>query len=80
LYETGLLDGVLAIPPEQVRMLIDGAVPRPVTPVYTELSHLLQIHLHRTLSGQETAAEGLRRAGDEMRDLLRRVGLAPDSA
>jgi multiple sugar transport system substrate-binding protein len=75
LYETTALAEALPIPIEQVRHLIDAAVPRPVTPVYSELSEILQVRLHRALSGQQTPAAALREAAREMRALLARAGL-----
>jgi multiple sugar transport system substrate-binding protein len=65
----------LPIPVAEARRVVLGAVPRPVTPVYTELSTLLQVHLHRALTRQEQPAEALARAAEEMQQLLNRVGL-----
>ena len=48
----------LAIPPAQAREIVEAAVPRPVTPVYTQLSEILQIQLHRALSRQAEPADG----------------------
>jgi multiple sugar transport system substrate-binding protein len=78
LYATGALAGVLPIPLEQIRQLLDAAVPRPVTPVYSELSEILQVRLHRALSGQQAPEAALREAAREIRTLLARAGLAPD--
>ena len=39
--------------------IIEAAVPRPVTPVYTQLSEILQIQLHRALSRQAEPAAAL---------------------
>jgi multiple sugar transport system substrate-binding protein len=76
LYDTGMLAGALPMPIEQVRQLLDAAVPRPVTPVYSELSEILQVRLHRALSGQQTPAGALREAAREIRALFTRSGLA----
>lgn len=76
LYEDGTLAEALAIPPEQARDIIERAVPRPVTPVYTELSEILQIRLHRALTQQQEPAEALADAAREMRELFERVGLS----
>ncbi|MGH7960462.1 MAG: extracellular solute-binding protein, partial [Candidatus Binatia bacterium] len=76
LYEDAALATALAIPPEQARRIIERAVPRPVTPVYTELSAILQIRLHRALTRQQEPAEALAEAAREMRELFERVGLA----
>jgi multiple sugar transport system substrate-binding protein len=78
LYATGALAGVLPIPLEQVSRLLDAAVPRPVTPVYSELSEILQVRLHRALSGQQAPAAALRDAAREIRTLLARTGLASE--
>jgi ABC-type glycerol-3-phosphate transport system substrate-binding protein len=65
----------LGAPPDQIRRIIEHAVPRPVTPVYAELSELLQVHLHRALTRQEEPAAALHNASGEMNDLLARTGL-----
>jgi multiple sugar transport system substrate-binding protein len=75
LYQGDLLEGGLPVAVEQARRLVESAVPRPATPVYTELSEALQVSLHRALSGQEEPARALARAAQEARALLRRKGL-----
>ena len=75
LYAADTLSGALPIPPDDARQIIDKAVPRPVTPVYTELSGELQIHLHRALTDQERPDEALALAADRLRVILRRAGL-----
>ncbi len=77
LYGDPALSAALPIPAEEVRAIIENAVPRPVTPIYTELSELLQIGLHRALTDQQAAGEALADAAVEMRALLNRAGLAP---
>lgn len=77
LYRDPGLAEALAVDPERARRVVERAVPRPVTPVYTQLSTILQVWLHRSLSGQTEPAEALRRAAREMRTLLREVELAP---
>jgi multiple sugar transport system substrate-binding protein len=76
LYEGAALADALPIPLAQIRALADAAVPRPVTPVYSELSEILQVRVHRALSGQQTPADALRDAAREMRTLLARSGLS----
>jgi multiple sugar transport system substrate-binding protein len=76
LYATDALAAALPLPLEQVRSVLEAAVPRPVTPVYSELSELLQVRVHRALTGQETPADALRGAADAIRGLLTRAGLA----
>jgi multiple sugar transport system substrate-binding protein len=79
LYEDGALEGVLPIPIAPVRRALDAAIPRPVTPVYSELSEILQVALHRALTGQQTPAAALAEAAANMRTLLARSGLAGDT-
>jgi multiple sugar transport system substrate-binding protein len=74
-YDDPELASGLAIPPPMVRRIIEHAVPRPVTPVYTQLSEILQIHLHRALTRQTSPEAALARAQQEMQRLLNRVGL-----
>jgi len=77
LYEGAALEGGLAVPPAEARRLIEHAVPRPVTPVYTQLSQLLQVHLHRALTRQERVETALEHAAAEMQRVLDRAGLGP---
>jgi multiple sugar transport system substrate-binding protein len=74
LFANGALEGVLAVPPAEARRVIEAATPRPVTPLYTELSAELQVRLHRALSGQQSPAEALREANLAIRNLLARSG------
>jgi hypothetical protein len=46
-----------------------------VTPVYSELSEILQIWLHRALTGQAEPDSALSAAASAIRALLDRVGL-----
>ena len=57
LYITPELGRALAMDPAQAQSIIESAVVRPVTPVYAELSDILQVHLHRCLSDQESIDE-----------------------
>ena len=75
IYDDPALAEALEIPPAQAREIIGAAVPRPVTPVYTQLSEILQIQLHRALSRQAEPAAALARAAREMQELLDRAGL-----
>lgn len=77
LYALPELADALPVDPKRARDIIDAAVPRPVTPVYTQLSSILQIWLHRALTHQREPAAALREAADEMRELLERVELVP---
>ncbi|HJR17859.1 MAG TPA: ABC transporter substrate-binding protein [Gemmatimonadales bacterium] len=74
-YDDPDLASGLAIPPATVRRIIEYGVPRPVTPVYTQLSEILQIHLHRALTRQSTPEAALARAQLDMQRLLDRAGL-----
>lgn len=76
LYATAALAAALPVPLEQVRQIVEAAAPRPVTPVYTELSEILQVRLHRALTGQEPPDAALADAAREIRALLARSGLA----
>jgi multiple sugar transport system substrate-binding protein len=69
----------LPIPIPPVRRALDAAIPRPVTPVYSELSEILQVSLHRALTGQQQPAAALAEAAANMRTLLTRSGLAADT-
>jgi multiple sugar transport system substrate-binding protein len=75
-YEDPELAAALPMPLAQVRQALDAAVARPATPVYTELSEILQVRIHRALTGQQAPADALRDAANEMRGLLARSGLS----
>ena len=80
LYDDPALARALSMPPAQARAVIEHAVPRPVTPVYTQLSDILQVYLHRALTRQQEPADALRRAAAEMQALLDRSGLGQGGA
>jgi multiple sugar transport system substrate-binding protein len=75
LYGSDALASVLPLPLTEIRSALDAAIPRPVTPVYSELSELLQVHVHRALTGQQDPAAALRLAARDIRVLLSRAGL-----
>jgi multiple sugar transport system substrate-binding protein len=77
LYATDALASALPLPVNEVRAALEAAASRPVTPVYSELSEVLQVHVHRALSGQQAPADALRIAATEIRELLARAGLSP---
>lgn len=77
LYETQALADALTIAPGEARRIIERAVARPVTPVYTELSEILQIALHRALTHQQEPHAALQGAAASMQALLDKVGLSP---
>jgi multiple sugar transport system substrate-binding protein len=78
LYETPALADALTIAPAAARAVIERAVPRPVTPVYSQLSDILQVALHRALTRQQQPRAALDDAARSMRTLLSQVRLAPD--
>jgi multiple sugar transport system substrate-binding protein len=71
LYEGDELDEALAVPAKEAREIITHAEPRPVTPLYAQLSELLQIQLHRALTGQAEPEQALAEAARELRALLK---------
>ena len=77
LYETRALADALTIPLADALNVIERAVPRPITPVYTELSEILQIALHRALTRQQEPRAALTEAAAGMRALLAKVKLGP---
>jgi len=77
LYETTALAGALTISPADALSVIEQAVARPVTPVYSELSDILQIALHRALTRQQEPRPALQDAAAAMRALLAKARLAP---
>jgi multiple sugar transport system substrate-binding protein len=76
LYDDPALDRALGARAADVRRIVERAVPRPVTPVYTELSAILQVHLHRALTRQAEPRAALRAAAEAIRGLLDRAGLS----
>lgn len=76
LYDDPRLASALSIPLDQARRAIESAVPRPVTPIYTQLSGLLQVQLHRALTGQAAPADALHAAARQMKAVIREAGLA----
>jgi multiple sugar transport system substrate-binding protein len=75
LYDTPELGRALQIPLAEARRIIEAAVPRPVSPVYSQLSNILQVALHRALTRQQDPRPALREAAAEMRALLDRLQL-----
>lgn len=80
LYEDPRLADALGRDVGPMAEAVAQARPRPVTPVYTQLSEILQIHLHRALTRQSEPREALTIAAREMRRLLETVGLADPNA
>jgi multiple sugar transport system substrate-binding protein len=75
LYDRPALDSALGIPAASAREVLEHATPRPVTPIYSQLSELLQIQLHRALTGQAMPADALREAARAMNALVDRTRL-----
>ena len=79
-FDSPRLAAALAVNPAQARAVIEAARPRPATPIYSQLSEMLQIELHRALTGQATPDAALRRAAAEMRALIEQSGLSTRAA
>ena len=75
LYRDPRLPQALEVPVDQALAVVEHAVPRPVTPVYTQLSEILQVQLHRALTRQTEPATALSTAARAMQELLDRAGL-----
>jgi multiple sugar transport system substrate-binding protein len=75
LYETDELSAALGFDASAARAIVERAVPRPVTPLYSPLSEILQIRLHRALTRQQTPRAALAEAAGEMRRAIARAGL-----
>ncbi|HSC25817.1 MAG TPA: ABC transporter substrate-binding protein [Vicinamibacterales bacterium] len=75
LYDRPELSEAIGLPAAEVRDILQSARPRPVTPVYTELSGILQVHVHRALTRQTEPRAALESAAAEIRRLLARSGL-----
>jgi len=75
MYDSLELAEALRIAPSEARRIIERAVPRPATPIYSELSQILQIALHRALTRQQEPRAALQQAATDMRSLLARTEL-----
>ena len=64
---------VLGLALALARSIVERAVPRPATPIYSQLSELLQIALHRALSGQAPPDRALHDAARAMTALIDRT-------
>lgn len=69
------LGKALGVPPDQVLRIVERARARPATPLYSEISEILQIHLHRALAGQAEPGPALAAAAREMAEVIERSGL-----
>jgi multiple sugar transport system substrate-binding protein len=77
LYRTRALAEALTVPLDDVLAIVARATPRPITPIYSELSDILQISLHRALTRQQEPGPALREAADGIRRLLVKAKLGP---
>jgi len=75
LYGDARLRSAITIPLDNARRAIESATPRPVTPIYTELSEILQIELHRALVRQAEPREALDAAAAKINALIERTGM-----
>jgi multiple sugar transport system substrate-binding protein len=75
LYDTEELGESLGLDARAARAIVDRAVPRPVTPLYSQLSEILQVRLHRALTRQQEPRAALAEAAGEMRRAIARAGL-----
>jgi multiple sugar transport system substrate-binding protein len=75
MYDDPARAAVLRIPAARAKEVIERATPRPVTPIYTELSEILQVQLHRALARQVSPEEALQRAARDMNALIERTGV-----
>jgi multiple sugar transport system substrate-binding protein len=74
-YHDPRLQSALSIPVDDVRRAIESAAPRPVTPIYTELSEILQIEVHRALVRQAEPQDALNSAAKSINALIERTGM-----
>ncbi len=79
-YDRPELAQALEFPAEDARRLVESATARPVTPLYAELSGILQRHLHRALAQGEEPAIALETAAREMRRRQTEVGLTKEAS
>lgn len=75
LYDDARLRGAINIPLESARRAIESATPRPVTPIYNELSEILQIEVSRALVRQAEPKQALDEAAARINALIERTGM-----
>jgi multiple sugar transport system substrate-binding protein len=78
LYESAELSEALGFDASAAQAIVERALPRPVTPVYSELSEILQVGLHRALTRQEEPRAALQEAARAMRRAITRAGLGAE--
>jgi multiple sugar transport system substrate-binding protein len=74
-YDDPRLRAISAIPFEHAKRAIESSTPRPVTPIYTEMSEILQIELHRALVRQAEPQAALNSAAKRIDALIERTGM-----
>jgi ABC-type glycerol-3-phosphate transport system substrate-binding protein len=72
-YDDPRLANLLPIPVAAAREIVARSVARPAMPIYSQLSDLLQIQLHRSLTGQIAPSQALREAARQMNALIERT-------
>lgn len=75
LFDDPRLEAAIAVPADRAREILESARPRPVTPIYSQLSELLQIELHRALVGQKSPAVALADAARRIRETIEESGV-----
>ena len=80
LYRHPRLADALPIPVDIAQEIVERALPRPVTPLYSQLSGILQIQLHRALTRQATPGDALHAAANSMRSILATTGLTREGS
>lgn len=75
LYGDPRLRAISVIPLDHAKRAIESSTPRPVTPIYTEMSEILQIELHRALVRQAEPAAALNSAAKRIDALIDRTGM-----
>jgi len=74
-YGDPRLSAALGMPAAECLRLVQSSVARPPTPIYSELSEILQVHLHRSIAGHAEPAQALHDAAREMDRTIERSGL-----
>ena len=75
LFDDSRLAEALRSDTAAIRAVIEAAVPRPVTPLYAELSERLQVALHRALTGNADPKQALDEAARAMQRIVDQSGL-----
>jgi multiple sugar transport system substrate-binding protein len=75
LYDDPRLRAISVIPLDHAKRAIESSTPRPVTPIYTEMSEILQIELHRALVRQAEPEAALNSAARRIDALIERTGM-----